>query len=209
MTSYKIALTGPAGSGKTTLAGALGKALSLPVLPEGVEDIYRKRAAFVYTQKTGAPAARQWEAVWASMDSHFEWCQVQAQRTADLPGFVADRWEMDIMSNWIRCFPKHDVDDRTKRLHDIWRARAGAYDLIVVLPIGDFPAGETNDLGMRRRMNMAVQLMAFSIDAGLATLIEPRHKVLQLGPDSSVEERVQSVFARLEDLSRAVVPSGG
>lgn len=173
MTSYKIALSGPAGSGKTTLAGALGKALSLPVLPEGVEDIYRKRAAFEYAQKTGAPATQQWEAVWAWMDSHFEWCQVQAQRTADLPGFVADRWEMDIMSNWICAFAAYNANEKTQRLHQLCQDRCCNCGLAIALPVASFDIEARKDLRMKRHRDMVLQLSAPSVTKGLARLIYP------------------------------------
>lgn len=104
---------------------------------------------------------------------------------------------MDIMCNWIRCFPAHDANDKTQRLHQLWQDRAGAYDLVVVLPIGTFPFEDRNDLGMRRRTNLTVQVMAASITAGLATLVEPAGKVLHLKADSSVAERVSQVIARL------------
>lgn len=204
MANYRIAISGPAGAGKTTLANALGEALSLPVLPENLETIYARRRAFLDSQAPpAAPESRQWAAVWAWMDSHFEWCEAHAGRTADLPGFVADRWEMDIMSNWIRVFSAHDANDKTRRLHHIWQERAKFYDLVVVLPVSSFEIEPRNDAGMKRRLNMTVQLMAHAVVAGLATLIQPAEKVLHIPQDTSVAERIDLVIARLRTLGKS------
>lgn len=200
MSTYRIAISGPAGAGKTTLANALGEALSLPVLPENLERIYQRRADFGQSQKSGAPEAQQWAAVWAWMDSHFEWCEAHAARIAGLPGFIADRWEMDIMAHWIRVFPAHDANEKTLRLNQLWQERATSYDLVVVLPVGSFEVELRNDAGMRRQLNMTVQLLAHTVVAGLATFIQPAEKVLHIPHDTSVAERAELVHSRLRTL---------
>jgi hypothetical protein len=201
MSTLRIAISGPAGAGKTTLANALGEALSLPVLPENLETIYARRSAFLKSQAPPAASeSQQWAAVWAWMDSHFEWCEAHAARVANLPGFVADRWEMDIMSNWVRVFSAHDANEKTRRLHQLWQERAKTYDLVVVLPVSGFEVELRNDTGMKRRLNMTVQLLAHTVVAGLATLIQPSEKVLHIPQDTSVAERSELVIARLRAL---------
>lgn len=197
----RIALSGPAGAGKTALANALSAELELPIVQEGLVPVYNARVAYTQMTKIGNATYSdvlrvfdQWKA------SYFRWCEDRALIYArHNSGFIADRWELDALGLWLHAFVQHDTFDETNRLRDIFMNRARSMDLVVVLPVGNFPAGETNEDGLRRNSIHNRSLLTQFSFTGMLSLMPAsvkRYAPLQVEP---VEKRMADIVAMLRE----------
>jgi len=169
----RIAVSGPAGAGKTSLVLQLADALSLPVIEEGFLDIvaaqeeYRRSGHVLGTP----PSPEQRLALSRWMASYFDWCKKREAAYEKYPSYVADRWELDILGYWMQAFVQHDPWDETIRMRDIFLRRSLEIDLVVMLPMGNFDAGARNDVGLRRQTSRVRSLITQLSFAGLLAAV--------------------------------------
>jgi GTPase SAR1 family protein len=164
----RIAVSGPAGAGKTTLVNALASELSLPVIEEGLLPLYSAQVA--YKQASQAPGALpdvKKRALSDWMRSFFDWCGARELTYAQLTDFVADRWELDIFGYWLHAFVQSETYEDTSRLHDIFLRRSQEFDLFVMLPAGNFQVDEHNEAGLRRQTSYNRSVLTQSSFTGL------------------------------------------
>lgn len=123
---WRLAITGSAGVGKTTLAKALSAALGLPLLPEAMrrhlESDGRRLSAL------SAPArAALLERLWAEQEAQ--------ERDCARSGFVADNCALDHGAYALH----HDCTDESQALLANVGAAGRRYDALFVLPWGAIP----------------------------------------------------------------------
>lgn len=128
-TSLRIALSGSAGTGKTTLARRLASDLSLPYVPEGMR-VRIERGLDLHAlgpEQLQGLVLELWE----------EQCQLEDQAERSSGGFVSDRSPIDFFAFWLlyRCGPRA----HTESFHREVGERAARLDRIVVLPWGVIP----------------------------------------------------------------------
>lgn len=194
-TPLKIAISGPVGTGKTTLARALGKRLGLPVLEEDLWEVVAVWKAFQALAKTGhAGKPELTRAFRKSVDSYFEWIERRSENSRGLDGFVADRWEADLASFWLRSFSHRTVaDGKTQGIMQAVRKRGAELDLVVVLPAGISGFPSYNDDGLKRTDNLCARIMGGSIMTGLTKQLTECPVMLIPDMPLSAEERVTLV----------------
>jgi nicotinamide riboside kinase len=177
----RIAVSGSAGTGKTTLGVGLAEQLGIPFLPEGMRrrlesglDLHhltrdRHRALFdeLFDEKLTA--------------------MTEAERTAG--GFVVDRSVLDFAAFWLYYGFGHD-EDATARLMEAVRQAASRYDLILLLPWGTFPLAADGV----RLANPWIQLHFQALLEGLIAPLLPAGLVVPL-PASMTAPEARLVWA--------------
>lgn len=192
----RIAVSGPAGAGKTTLVNALAAELSLVRLEEGMRDIYDKQTAFREARKaTGTPPEVLERAFAEWKRSYFDWCNARFAAYSRHADFVADRWELDMFGYWLLSLVQYHTDEDTLQLKRIYLEHSRQFDLFVMLPPGDFDIEERNEAGLKRQITYNRSVLTHSCFLGLLSQLPgstPRYIPMQ---PESVEKRVADIVA--------------
>ncbi|MBK8907599.1 MAG: AAA family ATPase [Rhodospirillales bacterium] len=128
--SPRIAITGSAGVGKTTLATALAARLALPLVREGMRERLEGGLDLHALGRDGVGALI--EALFVEHLGDVD----RAVTTAG--GFVSDRCPLDSAAFWL-CYGFGMDGDATSRIFERAAAAVGGHDLIVMLPWGVLP----------------------------------------------------------------------
>lgn len=143
----RIAISGSAGVGKTTLGRRLAADLGLPFLGEGMREYLERTGTDLHTLGHGGMrdlVARLWE----------ERRDAEARATA---GFVADRGAIDYAAFWLYYRFASPGDDSEARFAE-WLT-PGRYDLQVLLPWGVLPLVADGIRSTDRWVQLHVQLL--------------------------------------------------
>lgn len=170
----KIAISGSAGIGKSTLARALAGTLRIPYIPENYELLAGKL-------KSAPPELA------GLFNRVLELKRAEQER---LGSFVADRSAVDLLNLAIRyglCFHENEIKDFSERC----RAAMAGYDLIVIPPWGVIPlhvhaAGESK---MRRILNPWIQMSNHASIIGLLRMFVGEEKILYLPEGKSSQDQ--------------------
>lgn len=123
----RLALSGSAGTGKTTLGQALAARLGVPYVPEGMRARLEAGLALC---SLGRPALRElFHELFAEQRAR------EAAALATAGGFIADRSSIDFIAHWLLYGLIHP-DDGVTAFCDAARTHARTYDRIIVLPFG-------------------------------------------------------------------------
>lgn len=123
----RIALTGSAGVGKTTLGVRLAETLAVPFIAEGMRSRIEAGLDLHALDRDGRRGL---------LLELFE--QMLADTRAAADGFVSDRCCVDFAAFWLYYGFGFD-EDATRRVVSRATAALAGYDLIVVLPWGALP----------------------------------------------------------------------
>jgi len=177
----RLALSGSAGTGKTTLGRRLAADLGLPFLEEGMRR--RLVEGLDLHRHTTRDLVRLMHELWDE--------QVAAEDAAR-DGFVADRSSADFAAFWIHYGLLHD-----REATEEWLGRALArllrYDRILLLPWGVLPLA---DDGVRST-NRWSQFQFQATVEGLLARHAPRGRLLRVPPTDDLAGRLAAVHARL------------
>lgn len=124
----RIAISGSAGVGKSTLARALAAELGLPYLPEGMREYLQGGGPDLHQlghDGIRTLVLRLWE----------ERREAEARAVA---GFVADRSSYDFAAFWL-FYRFAEPDDATTSAYLEATMRSDRYDLVALLPWGRLP----------------------------------------------------------------------
>lgn len=130
MSPPRLALSGSAGTGKSTLGRALAERWGVPYLPEGMRRRLEAGLDLHRLDHFGLQAlvAELWEEQRAAEDA----------AVAAAGGFVADRSSVDFAAFWLH-YRFTDDQEATAAFLGHTLGRAAAYDAIVLLPWGVLP----------------------------------------------------------------------
>lgn len=126
----RIAVTGSAGVGKTTLATAVAARLAVPLVREGMRERLEGGLDVHALGRDGFCAL-----VEALFVEHLE---DVGRAVAKAGGFVSDRCPLDSAAFWL-CYGFGTDEDTTACVFNRAAAAIGGHDLVVVLPWGVLP----------------------------------------------------------------------
>ena len=178
MSGLRVALSGSAGTGKSTLGRLLARELGLPFLEEGM------RARLEAGLDLHALDARGWPALIEEL-----WIEQREREERAAGGFVCDRSSVDYAAFWLHYDLFADAAE-TERWIERSLAEAERYDRILPFPWGVLPL---EDDGVRTT-NRWVQ---FRFQALLEALLErspAAPRVLRVPATPSLEERLAAVL---------------
>ena len=122
----RIAISGSAGIGKTTLARQLAEYYKIPMIAEGVREYLREKGLTL--QEARAQSLYDFQtAIW----------QRHSYLTQKYPDFIADRSFVDFL-----VYASYHISPEADWLPEYINKVASyayAYDLIIILPFGNFP----------------------------------------------------------------------
>ncbi len=180
----RIAISGSAGVGKSTLARALAAELGFPYLPEGMREYLESGGPDLHT--LGHDGMRRLVArLWAE----------RQEAEARHPSFVADRASYDFAAFWLyyRFADPHEPD--TVPYLEATMA-PGRYELVVLVPYGRLPLVADGV----RSSNPWVQLHTHLLIEGMVRRCAERvHALEAVALDERVAE-VQAVLMRIPTL---------
>lgn len=135
----KIAVSGSAGVGKTTLAGALAQCCGCQLIEEGYDRLFDPHADFI------KPRSRLRREILSLLEQ-------KNSRESEAGSFVADRCAVDLFNLWMSCGFGED-QELTGRLYQRCRRYVEKYDFVFVPPWSAIPLRQI-DLPVNRRRSM-------------------------------------------------------
>ena len=187
----RIAVSGSAGIGKTTLAQNLAQALNIAYIPEHYEPIFDS-----LDKRDSAPNVLA-ELFNKALD-------IKLSEQAKHGSFVADRCPADLLNLWLRR-KLFSLPEASQAFHNRCREAMSSYDLIVIPPWGTLPllATEQPDRIQRRVINPWRQLLNHASIAGFVRMFVGEEKILYLPSDlTSGDAWVNLVLARMGTTER-------
>ena len=178
MNGPRLALSGSAGTGKSTLGRALAEHYGVPYIEE------RMRLRLENGFQLGNLSPAEWRAL-----MHDLWAEHAAEEARYPKGFVADRSSLDFLAFWLH-YGLYDEEAETEAYSAAMRAHAATYDRILLFPWGVLPL-ESDGV---RATNPWVQLRFQTILEGVLERWAPQGRVLEVQQTLEFDQRLASVI---------------
>jgi adenylate kinase family enzyme len=192
--TYKIALMGTSGVGKTTLAKALASDLNIPVLEERLTDVYD---AIKLINKKGNTHADIEENTKKLLEALRTWVFDRAKAQKENAGYICDRTALDILDILLSSSIVYNDEMIVGLIKEI-RKQLNDLDLIVVLPIGEHTFQTPhNDDGLKRSVYLQHKLHSQAIKIGLLAMFSPKPTMMIEANVKSIDDRVELIKNRL------------
>lgn len=200
--NLRIAVSGPPGSGKSALVNALAHRLNLPSVPESMKEIVQSEKTYrTYKTQPGFDPKKLEEAHRLVMSSYKAWFDDRVSIYARLnDGFVADRWEADLLDTWLIKHGLTSLDSISRVFFDHMISQSKSLTAVVMLPF--LPPFDTthNDDGLTRAHGFSARLVKQAMTRGLMQLC-PSLRVIEMPAKPwSVDQRVDKLLPILMSL---------
>ena len=182
----RIAVSGSAGSGKTSLVESLSKRLNLKIIPENYDDFFDKQGRHL------RPPERLMQKINKVLD-------IKHKQELDAGEFIVDRCPIDLFNLWMtRGF--HLTKGRTDEFQKKCIKYLNKYDALILLPWGDIPLKQVEQAGSKRKRVMKpwIQFRHHSTIVGIAMQWIPLNKIIAVPKGlGGVEPRCEHVINTL------------
>ena len=182
----RIAVSGSAGSGKTSLVESLSNKLNLKIIPEHYDEFFDEQGRHL------KPPKRLMQKIDKVLD-------IKHKQELDAGIFIVDRCPIDLFNLWMtRGFhsSKRHTDEFQKKCIKYLKK----YDAVILLPWGDIPLKQIDQKGSRRKRVMMpwIQFRHHSTIIGIAMQWVPLKKIIAVpkGLDG-IEQRCMHVINAL------------
>ncbi len=162
----RIAVSGSAGSGKTSLVESLSKQLNLKIISEQYENFFDEHGRHI------KPPKKLMQKIDQVLDNKH-----QQELKAD--NFIADRCPIDLFNLWMtRGY--HSGKDHTDEFQGKCIEYLKKYDYVILIPWGDIPLKqiEQKNSNRKRVMKPWVQFQHHSTIIGMAMQWVPLNKII-------------------------------
>lgn len=176
----RIAISGPNASGKTTLAEAMAERYGLPVIEENVAEIDKSRSLLERLYAEQAPAEKIVEAKRNWIGTFIAWIKSREAAYATTPGFVADRWEADLLDLWLVFFGRErNIDNITAEMVRNLYAKGRIMDIAIMMPLAKPFTEDNNDVDVHRSGTFTNRLLNSMVTNGIIQTV-PNLRVLRI-----------------------------
>ena|GEM_PF-896060 len=191
--ALKLAITGSAGSGKSTLCRHLARWLDLPL----IEELYDE----FLTIRRDKPA-QLWGRELIALLRHKQGLE------ARYPGFVSDRCAIDLVHKWHYHFLNSRLGEGpTGRFVDTCLKSINSYDFVVIAPWDSFPLSQVGEErpGVARNLNKYSQLKHHASVVGLTYMWVDKSRIIEI-PGVVTEPKARLEFVLDTIASRGIMP---
>lgn len=196
----KIAISGTSGLGKTTLATALAESLGIPVLEEGLQPVVHAVGQLRQAQLNNLHGPEVREAEINYFRACDGWLSARATQMSQLPGFVADRWALDILVRWLIAGVQQQNDNLSRQLIQQLQTASRHLDLVVIPPLTMLKADTSNEASLRRHTALNPRLHSHALMRGLMDQLIQTPRLYLPARATSTQERVQMVKNSLNQI---------
>lgn len=181
----RIAITGAAGIGKTTLAHSLAVKLKVPVLHENFQAIVK---AF----NTHNPATSE-----RCKSDCYAWLAARELVYRSHTGFIEDRCAIDVLFRWLISNLSDKNNTETHQLLEYSKKLINQLDYVVIPPFSETTETSNHD-GITRVGSTSRLFRAQSLAIGIATqFLAPEQLIMIPNSCDSIESRVAFVFNKM------------
>lgn len=182
MSTLRIALSGSAGTGKSTLGMALAERLELPYIEEGMRA--RVEAGLQFYKLNEAERRDLIQDLWRE--------QRELEEKAS-GGFVSDRSSIDYAAFWLH-YGLTDAEQETESFMESMKVEAERLDKILLCPFGVLPL-ESDGV---RSTNRWLQLRYQSLLEGLHGMYTEPTQLVRLPNTTVFDERIAFALEHLD-----------
>lgn len=195
----KIAVTGAAGIGKTTLCRALAQEFSLTVIEEQFNDIMRAFSAWNFTKREKCPEKEVHAARQNYIDQSLLWMKNRREQQYQLDGFVTDRCAIDILQRFVLLEIGTGNSKWFEAMVREVQQQLNVLDLVIMPPLIQFNDAAVNDTGLRRQHSPLLLLRTQSLNRGLLEQLSSVPRLYLPIQARSIDDRIACVKAALKD----------
>ena len=181
---------------------ALAQKFELPILDEGWKNIQAAQSVFGNLKRDkNSSRAELGRAFENWVKSYLDWADERKRLYSVHDGFVADRWEADLLSNWLNLFSgsRHfRIDEKTVRLLEDMQIRARTFSFAIMLPPQKIVSEDRNEEGLRREQSFSFRLMRSLLTSALVRQCRGLPIVSVPSQPFLVEERVSLIESLLQ-----------
>jgi hypothetical protein len=176
---------------------ALAEKFELPILNEGWKNIHASQTLFADLRRDkNCSRADRGKAFGNWVKSYLDWAEERKRLYSVHNGFVADRWEADLISNWLHIFSGSryfGIEENTVKLLEDMRIKATTFSFAIMLPPQKPVSEDRNEEGLRREPSFSFRLMRSLLTSALVRQCPALPIVSVPSRPFLVEERVSLI----------------